>query len=101
MRKLIKAALFLAAVYLLAVAGLYLVMRQPPPTFGRIVSKVPGPAFMLLPFRPLWMLARKGDLEPGDAAPDFTLPASDGSSRVTLSSFQGKRPVVLVFGSYT
>jgi peroxiredoxin len=76
-------------------------MRQPPATFGRIMSKIPPPAFRALPFRTLWMQARRGGLNPGDPAPDFTLPAQDGKSRVTLSSFRGKRPVVLVFGSYT
>ena len=39
-------------------------------------------------------------LQVGDVAPDFTLPAAKGKRDVTLSSFQG-RPVVLVFGSYT
>ncbi len=37
----------------------------------------------------------------GDAAPDFTLKTTDGKSEVRLSAFEGKRPVVLVFGSYT
>ena len=39
----------------------------------------------------------------GDKAPDFTLRklnAKKGET-VTLSSFQGKKPVVLFFGSYT
>ncbi len=40
-------------------------------------------------------------LKVGDAAPDFTLPDPSGKHEVTLSSFQGKRPVVLIFGSYT
>jgi peroxiredoxin len=34
-------------------------------------------------------------------APDFTLPTLDKSANVQLSSFRGKQPVVLVFGSYT
>jgi Ca2+-binding EF-hand superfamily protein len=39
---------------------------------------------------------------PGEAAPDFTLPfAKDSKKTVTLSSFRGKRPVALIFGSYT
>ena len=101
MRKLLKALLLLVALYLLIVAGLFVAMRQPPATFGQIMARMPGPAFMMLPFRPIWMLARKGDLEPGDPAPDFTLPLLDRSARVTLSSFRGQRPVVLVFGSYT
>jgi len=37
----------------------------------------------------------------GDAAPDFTLKHLDGKSKVRLSSFRGKRPVALIFGSYT
>ncbi len=37
----------------------------------------------------------------GDVAPDFTLKSLDGKKSVTLSSFRGKQPVVLVFGSYT
>src|SRR6266850_2258279 len=37
----------------------------------------------------------------GSAAPDFTLRASSGDRLVRLSEFRGKRPVVLVLGSYT
>ena len=37
----------------------------------------------------------------GDLAPDFTLYDVEGTNAVTLSRFQGKQPVVLVFGSYT
>ena len=37
----------------------------------------------------------------GDLAPDFTLITKDGKSKVTLSDFRGKKPVVLIFGSYT
>lgn len=37
----------------------------------------------------------------GEMAPDFTLKTADGKRSVTLSSFRGKRPVVLVFGSFT
>jgi hypothetical protein len=40
-------------------------------------------------------------LAEGDAAPDFTLQELHGKKRVTLSSFKGKRPVALIFGSYT
>jgi peroxiredoxin Q/BCP len=35
-------------------------------------------------------------LKPGDAAPDFTLPATDGKT-YTLSEFKGKKNVVLAF----
>ena len=37
----------------------------------------------------------------GDMAPDFTLYGIDGMDSVTLSEFRGKKPVALVFGSYT
>ena len=51
--------------------------------------------------------SKKGDqrtatsLNIGATAPDFKLKTMDGNSEVQLSSFRGKRPVVLVFGSYT
>ncbi len=37
-----------------------------------------------------------GALQVGDRAPDFTLPATDGTE-VTLSSFAGEKNVVLAF----
>ncbi len=100
MKKLGFVLLIFAAVWAAAAAGLAIAMRQPPATFGRIMSHVPGPAFMLLPFETLWMHARGGSLEPGDPAPDFSLATLNRQSRVRLSDLRG-RPVVLVFGSYT
>src|SRR5438270_7805918 len=84
-----------------ATAGLYAAMRQPPERFGAIMSHVPGIAMMILPFKPLWMSARAGHLQVGDAAPDFSLPSLHGDAAVTLSKEYASRPVVLVFGSYT
>ena len=37
----------------------------------------------------------------GITAPDFTLKSVDGKQEVTLSSFADKKPVALIFGSYT
>lgn len=37
----------------------------------------------------------------GDLAPDFELQDPEGQVQMRLSDFRGKRPVVLVFGSYT
>ena len=37
----------------------------------------------------------------GALAPDFTLSTLDGTGDITLSQFRGKKPVVLVFGSFT
>jgi len=43
----------------------------------------------------------KGALAVGDRAPDTSLAALDGRSRVRLSERWGAKPLVLVFGSYT
>ncbi len=40
-------------------------------------------------------------LKPHDVAPDFSLPVLAGGKTVSLSSFRGKTPVVLVFASYS
>lgn len=40
-------------------------------------------------------------LQVGEPAPDFNLRTKDGKMQVQLSSFRGKRPVVIIFGSYT
>jgi hypothetical protein len=50
---------------------------------------------------------REGTLKEGDRAPDFDLDRlqekgkEKEGGRVRLSHFSGKRPVVLIFGSYT
>ncbi len=40
--------------------------------------------------------ARAAELAPGDPAPEFSLPGSDGKS-YTLSDFKGKQAVVLAW----
>ena len=40
-------------------------------------------------------------LKVGQMAPTFKLKSLDGESETDLSEFRGKRPVVLIFGSYT
>ncbi len=37
----------------------------------------------------------------GTVAPDFTLDTLSGDRAITRSVFQGDRPLVLIFGSYT
>ncbi len=44
---------------------------------------------------------KEGALKVGDRAPDVTLLALDGTTRVALKERIGKRPLVLVFGSFT
>ncbi len=49
-----------------------------------------------------WQLAHDVDSpKAGDLAPDFELHDPSGEHAVRLSTFRGKRPVALVFGSYT
>jgi peroxiredoxin len=44
---------------------------------------------------------KEGNLAVGNAAPDVSLTALDGTTRVGLRERIGKKPVILVFGSYT
>lgn len=90
-------------VWLIACAGIYHVMGKPPDQFGHVMARIPAPvAFMVLPFETLWTQARRGTLDIGDAAPDFTLSKIDKTGQVQLSSLTAqKKPVVLIFGSYT
>jgi hypothetical protein len=105
MRKPSKRTLSVLAIVLLLVWSGFLLtigwaMRQPPEKFGRVMSHVPGPAFLLFPFETMWNQARGGSVQVGETAPDFRLPTLDHKSEVELAGLRGK-PVVLVFGSYT
>ena len=80
---------------------IYYLMRKPPEQFATAIAKMPGPAFLLFPFETLWSRARAGVLNVGDSAPDFRLRTLDKTAEVSLSSFRGSKPVVLIFGSYT
>jgi hypothetical protein len=87
--------------YCAALAGFDYAMHQPPETFSRLMMHV-GPApFLLFPFETMWKSARGGSLRVDDIASDFTLPLLDRSGSVMVSSFRGREPVVLIFGSYT
>ena len=100
MRTLQKIAVVVVVLYASLLAGLLAVMRDPT-LFGRVMRRVPEPAFVVIPFKRLWFIARAGRLKQGDAAPDFDLVTQDTKSRVRLASFRGREPVVLIFGSYT
>jgi hypothetical protein len=101
MRKLPAIAASLLLLWLIFLAAIYLTMRQPPERFATAIAKLPGPAFLLFPFETLWFHARAGSLNVGDPAPDFHLRTLDKTATVSLSSFRGSKPVVLIFGSYT
>ena len=96
------AAVVLAVAYLAFGSYIWWAMNQPPETFGRVMAKMPGPVpFLLFPFETFWMRARAGNLQVGDAAPDFSLLKLDKTEHVQLSNLNKQQPVVLVFGSYT
>lgn len=100
MRRFGKISSIAVALYLALLAALFAIMRRPA-VFGKVMRFVPRPAFLVIPFRPLWFAARAGHLKIGDTAPDFDLASADKKSRVRLSTLRGKNPVVLIFGSYT
>jgi hypothetical protein len=103
MRKILISFLIVLLVVYASFAGfVWRAMRQPPETFARVMSKMPGPVvFLLLPFETFWTHARAGNLHAGDVAPDFSLMKLDKSETIQLSSLTAHQPVVLVFGSYT
>ena len=91
----------LAALYFAVLGFFDYSMHQPPETFSRVMMHAGPVPFLLFPFETMWKSARAGHLQIGDPSPDFTLPLLDHSGSVTLSSFRGRKPVVLIFGSYT
>ena len=44
---------------------------------------------------------QEGKLKTGAAAPEFSLKSPDGKTTFTLADQKGKKPVVLIFGSFT
>jgi hypothetical protein len=94
--------LALVASYVLLFAAVMGAMLQPPARFGQFMKRMPGAlVWGILPASRMWLWARRGEIQEGGPAPDFALASHDRSRRVTLSSYRGDRPVVLVFGSYT
>jgi hypothetical protein len=100
-KALAKVALAFVGLYAALTMLLFGVMLQSPDRFAATMKHVPWPLFAALPFKPLWQMARAGQVGVGDMAPDFSLETPDHKSSVRLSSLRGEKPVVLVFGSYT
>ncbi len=98
---LAKVALAFVGLYVALTALLFGVMLQSPDRFAATMKHVPWPVFAALPFKPLWQVARAGQVSVGEMAPDFSLESPDHKSSFRLSSLRGEKPVVLVFGSYT
>jgi hypothetical protein len=99
--QLLRIGAALGASYFIVLGFFDYSMHQPPETFSRVMMHVGPVPFLLFPFETMWKSARAGHLLVGGTAPDFTLPLLDHSGSVRLSSFRGRQPVVLIFGSYT
>jgi hypothetical protein len=100
---LLRVAVGLFVIYVVLFSAVVIAMVQPPQRFGAFMKRMPAAVVWgALPARRMWLWARRGTLAEGALAPDFTLRTThDRTRRVTLSSYRGQRPVVLVFGSYT
>lgn len=102
MKYLVAALGCILLLYLALLGGIFLLMLQPTIVVAKGMARIQHPVlFWIFPFKQLWFLARQGSLRLGDEAPDFRLQTPDQKGTVTLSSFRGQKPVVLVFGSYT
>ncbi len=82
--KVLKIAGALVALYAVITAALFAVMLQSPDKFAGTMKYVPWPAFVVLPFKPLWNVARNGHLAVGDMAPDFSLESPDHKQHVSV-----------------
>ena len=91
----------LVALWLCFIAFIGWAMRQPPETFGRVMSHMPTPAYFLFPFETMWTQARAGHLPVGATAPDLPLLTLADKTPLQLATLWSQKPVVLVFGSYT
>jgi hypothetical protein len=96
-----RGLLLLSLLWLCFVGYIGWAMRQPPEVFGRVMSRMPMPAYFLFPFETMWTRARRGTLHVGDGAPGLTVQTLDTQQSRPLSELWKDRPVVLVFGSYT
>jgi len=68
-------------------------------------ARAQGPDWSPAEMLRMFLTGQMGWLESGpnfgEVAPDFTLTTHDGARSMTLSESRGKRPVVLIFGSFT
>ena len=70
-----------------------------------IISELLEDAKFIINYRKKTMRTQKAlDVQApkaGDLAPDFTLSDITGTESITLSDFRSKKPVALIFGSFT
>ena len=103
MKWLLRIVVTVVLLYVALFGSVAIAMMQTPERFGAFMKRMPAPVVWgALPASRMWLWARRGVLAEGDLAPDFNLRTTqDRARRVSLSSYRGDRPVVLVFGSYT
>jgi len=77
----VRALVAAGAGWLVFLAGMFIVMCQPPERFGQIMKHMPIATMDLLPFERMWNVARGGAARVGDQAPAFTLPTVDRKPR--------------------
>jgi hypothetical protein len=75
------------AVVLVAFVGLSILAGNPKDAYGMVRYALPH--------------MHRGNLRPGDAAPDASVVALDGATRFQIRERVKGRPLVLVFGSFT
>ncbi len=103
MKWILRVIVVLAVLYVALFGTVAFAMTQTPERFSAFMKHMPAMVVWGgLPAERMWLWARRGHLAEGDVAPDFNLRTTqDRAQRVSLSSYRGDRPVVLVFGSYT
>lgn len=87
-------------------AGVKRAIRWTAIGLGLVVAGVVTWALVTIGPNNVWGMLRydtrkEGALQVGDRAPDVSLLALDGRTRVALSERMGERPLVVIFGSYT
>jgi hypothetical protein len=86
-RKMIWVAVCFGALLLLAFIGLSVMAGSPKDAYGMVRYAFPH--------------MHRGNLKIGDEAPDPQLLALDGSQTFRVREHLNRRPLVLVFGSFT
>jgi len=100
-RWLLRSCSVLVVAWLAFVGYIDWAMHQPPEVFGRVMMRMPMPAYSSFHSKRCGRRHAMDRLNPGDSAPDFAVKTLQTETPVQLASLWAEKPVVLVFGSYT